>query len=187
MGFTRAEAFPSKWLNAEAFKPANGGPRTLTIREVTQEVVKGDEDEEKIKYVVWFEEEKRGLGLNVTNWLLIEAMYGDDTDNWLGKTIKLHATKVPFGKGLVDAVRVLAPDVATATAHVNPAQQVWAKFYLTLTDEQKLNVNAILGGSPSAWMAKAGKDINACIAFVKAAFKLGAEPVAEAPKDEIPF
>lgn len=114
MGFTRAEAFPSKWLNAEAFKPANGGPRTLTVREVTQEVVKDDEGEEKIKYVVWFAEEKRGLGLNVTNWLLIEAMYGDDTDNWIGKTVKLHATKVPFGKGLVDAVRVLAPDAAMA-------------------------------------------------------------------------
>jgi hypothetical protein len=36
-------------------------------------------------------------------------------------------------------------------------------------------------------MYKAGKDINACIAFVKTAFKMGAAPVDAPPPDDIPF
>jgi hypothetical protein len=109
---------------------------------------------------------------------------------WIGNKVRLYSTKTRNPQGAtVPCVRIMPATNGTAAGgpFIEGPKATWAKFYLTLDDTQKANTNAILGGSPSQWMTKAGKDINACIAFVKAAFKIGAEPVAEAPKDDIPF
>jgi len=185
MGWTRADAFPSEYLKADDFKPEKGGPQVWTIREMTRkEVLDEATGKEKMKYYLWFEEDKRCLGLNVTNWLLIEAMYGDNLhDEWMGKRVKLYTTKVPFGNGLVDAVRILPPDnAAPVPTEADVIRQTWAKFYVKLTPEQQGRVETILGGKPTSWLAKTGKSIEACIGFVKAALMESDEP-----KDEIPF
>ena len=106
MGYTRNDAFPSKWLKADDLA---AGPLHLTIAGVEPDVLKGD-DGEKTVYVLHFQNHDKGLVLNQTNWLSIEALHCNDTDLWLGKTIKAYRTKVKFGSGVVDAVRILPPD-----------------------------------------------------------------------------
>jgi hypothetical protein len=183
MGLTREQAFPSKWLKAPDVPPTGVD---VTITKVEQEEVDYG-DGPKLAVNVTFAEMHKPLGLNATNWDSIESLHGKDTDEWIGKKVRLYATKTRNPSGAtVPCIRIM-PAVNGNLPEVPGPKALWAKFYLTLTDEQKLNVNAVLGGSPSSWMAKAGKDIEACIAFVKQAFKMGAAPVDAPPPDDIPF
>lgn len=63
-------------------------------------------DEPKDKPVLYFNEGKKGLVLNKTTAKAIAAMYGSDTDGWLGKEIILYATTcMAFGEE-VECIRV---------------------------------------------------------------------------------
>ena len=53
-----------------------------------------------------FRDKDTRLVLNKTNATLIGSIHGDDTDDWLGKDIKLYACKVNFAGQMVDAIRV---------------------------------------------------------------------------------
>ena len=46
---------------------------------------------------------------NKTNRTQIALAYGDEMDNWIGKTIILYPTKVSFGDKMVEATRVRTP------------------------------------------------------------------------------
>lgn len=68
------------------------------------ELVKFDEGE---KIVLAFRDKEKTLVLNKTNAGIIEEMLGsDDTDDWMGKSIVLYATKVDFQGKRVAAIRV---------------------------------------------------------------------------------
>jgi hypothetical protein len=97
-----SEMFPSRWLKGDDL---NGTP-TVTISSVTQEVV-GQNNEQK--HVVWFEGMQKGLILNKTNSDAIEALYGDDTDNWLSEDVTLYAAPVSYNGKVTNACRVRAP------------------------------------------------------------------------------
>jgi hypothetical protein len=183
MGITRDQAFPSKWLKA-ADVPPTGVDATIT-RVEQEEVDYGDGP--KLAVNVTFAEMHKPLGLNATNWDSIESLHGKDTDEWIGKKVRLYSTKTRNPQGAtVPCVRIM-PSVGNGTAAEVPGPKaLWAKFYMTLTPEQQGNVNTILGGSPSSWMTKTGKDINTCIAFVKAAVSAAAETTDDG-KDDIPF
>jgi hypothetical protein len=56
--------------------------------------------------VLFFREEEKGLVLNKTNTTIIAKLYGDDTDDWVGKPVTLYATEVQFQGDMVDAIRV---------------------------------------------------------------------------------
>jgi hypothetical protein len=186
MGITREQAFPSKWLKAVDVPPTGVD---VTIEKVEQEEVDyGDGAKQAVN--VTFAEMPKPLGLNATNWDSIESLHGKDTDLWIGQKVRLYSTKTRNPSGAtVPCVRIMPATTGTAAEgpFVEGPKAVWGKFYLTLTEDQKVNVKAILGGSPASWMHKAGKDINACIAFVKTAFKMGAAPVDAPPPDDIPF
>ncbi len=95
------KVFPSQWLAA-----VDTGEHGIdvTVRGLTQEEV-GQERE--IKPVLWFEEEKKGLILNKTNWQNITKILGsEDSDDWKGKKIQLFTAAVQFGGKEVDAIRV---------------------------------------------------------------------------------
>jgi hypothetical protein len=68
------------------------------------ELVKFDEGE---KIVLAFRDKEKTLVLNKTNAGIIEEMLGsDDTDDWMGRSIVLYATKVDFQGKRVPAIRV---------------------------------------------------------------------------------
>ncbi len=82
---------------------------TLTIAMVrsvslkTKETPKG-----KRKVVITFDGAKKAFVSNATNCETIEAMYGGDTDAWLGQRITIFQTDVrnPKGSGTIKGIRV---------------------------------------------------------------------------------
>jgi hypothetical protein len=77
----------------------------LTIKKLELDVVVGD----KIRDVVWFEGDGRGLALNQTNAHAIEKLYGD-SDKWPNKKLNLFLDRsVTFNNEIKPGVRVRAP------------------------------------------------------------------------------
>ncbi len=95
------EAFPSKFIKAADLK---GRDVTVVIASCEIETI-GDER----KLVLAFQGKDKTLVCNRTNALTVAEMYGNDTDQWVGREIVLFATKVPFQGKLTDAIRVKEP------------------------------------------------------------------------------
>ena len=92
------ELYPSKHLAAADLA---GKDCQLIISGVSVERL-GEEE----KPVIAFQRAKKTFVLNKTNARMIAALYGDDTDDWIGKTITLYPTKVDIQGKIVDAIRV---------------------------------------------------------------------------------
>jgi hypothetical protein len=82
-------------------------PVLLTIKSVSQEAMMGDTRD--MKWVLWFEEDARGLVLNQTNAKIIDSLYGDDSDVWKEKQIVLFKSNTEMQGRIVDCVRVREP------------------------------------------------------------------------------
>jgi hypothetical protein len=81
--------------------------RTATIKSVAMEALQipGRAKEEKL--VIRFEKAEKALVCNKTNATRIARMYGNDTEQWLGKAITLYFDpNVRFGPDRVGGVRV---------------------------------------------------------------------------------
>ena len=97
------DSIPSKWLKASDL---DGKPHLVTIKRFGVEKIA----EDKKGPVVWFKEEEKGLGLNVTNGKTIEKICGSgDPEKWLGKRIVIFPTETEFKGETVDCIRVRAP------------------------------------------------------------------------------
>jgi hypothetical protein len=85
-----SDMIQSPFLKKEDFAT----PTILTIKRVSLEtVVKGEE-----KWVLFFNEKAKGLVLNKTKIKQLEAGYGDDTDLWVGRKVRLsHDPNVMYG------------------------------------------------------------------------------------------
>lgn len=103
MGNNWRDSIPSKWLKASDL---DGKPRLVTVKRFSvEQIVEG-----KTGPVVWFNEEEKGLGLNITNGKKIEHICGSaDPDNWKDKAIVLYPTETEFKGETVDCIRVRAP------------------------------------------------------------------------------
>jgi len=93
--------FPSKYLKAADFEDEEA---SLRISRVVREKLKEDDPEEKT--IVYFEDERRGLVLNMTNGGSIAYMYGDDSKDWIGKDVVLYQEIVPFKGEMKPAIRI---------------------------------------------------------------------------------
>lgn len=105
MGINMNDAFPSKWLKASDIE----GDMRVSIASVTMEDV-GDDDR---KPVVWFNEYDKGMVLNKTNANNVSALYGADSDNWIGKPMTLATAMVDFQGKSMRALRLYAPNTRT--------------------------------------------------------------------------
>lgn len=94
-------AFPSEYLKA-----ADLQGRTVTV---VMERVEVHEVGDDSKPVLYFEGRKKGLVLNKTNSNTISALYGDETDDWLGQSIMLFEAQVDYQGRQVPAIRVKIP------------------------------------------------------------------------------
>lgn len=111
------EMYPSRYLKAADCEDAE---LVLTIKSIEEEKIGTDD-----KWVVYFRGEDKGLVLNKTNTNVIAKLYGDDTDDWIGKAITLYATEVQFQGDMVEAIRVRSKVPKTAKAKVTtpPARE----------------------------------------------------------------
>lgn len=104
------DAFPSNYLKAGDLKDAEA---IVTIVKVEVEEVGRDKEQ---KLVLYFKGKKKGLVLNKTNSKKIATVLSaDDTDEWVGKQIKLYPTETEFGGETVDCIRVKA--ATTSNGH----------------------------------------------------------------------
>lgn len=96
------DAFPSKYMKASDLPEE--GATTFTIEKVEmQEIGK----EKQHKPVITFEEMDKAFVCNKTNANSIAKVTGSrDTDDWIGKPIKLFRTEVEFGGEMVESIRV---------------------------------------------------------------------------------
>lgn len=95
-------AFPSKYLKA-----ADLDDKELNV--IMQRVEMEDVGGEDKKPVLYFKDQQKGVVLNKTNSRIIAKTFGDDTDDWGGKTITLYPAMVEFKGDMVEAIRVRVP------------------------------------------------------------------------------
>jgi hypothetical protein len=96
-------AFPSKYLRAADL---DGRQVTVEIANVElEEVGTGEEP----KPVLYFQGKAKGVVLNKTNAHTISAVYGDDTDDWIGQSVTLFSAHVDFQGRSVESIRIKIP------------------------------------------------------------------------------
>ena len=78
--------YPKRFLKAGLFDKKDV---TLTVASVRLEELEGNKGRET-KGILAFKECKQQLVLNVTNGLCIKAMFGRETDAWVGKRITFY-------------------------------------------------------------------------------------------------
>lgn len=111
MGINVNDAFPSNYLKAADLQ---GRPVTVAMANVSYEKM-GDDT----KLVLYFAGKDKGLVLNKTNANNIAAIYGTDTDGWVGKSVVLVEALVDFQGRSVPAIRVRGPAVPTNRQSAN--------------------------------------------------------------------
>ena len=86
----------------------DGKDRTVTIDRVVAGELTGTGGKKSKKPLCYFRESKSGkpLALNATNCKSIAAMYGNDTDGWIGKRITLYPTTTQMGGEQMECIRV---------------------------------------------------------------------------------
>jgi hypothetical protein len=86
---------------------------TLTIAGAKVVRLAGEDGREKDKGVVTFRETDRGWVICKTVAACLGAMFGDETDGWVGKRVTLYATEVAVGREKKLGIRVVgSPDLA---------------------------------------------------------------------------
>ena len=116
-----SDEFSSGSLKAEELQ---GRDVTLTIRGAEIKIFKDDGGGPEKKLAVQFAKTDKELICNKTNREIIATLYGDDTDEWLGKKITLYPTRVAYQGKMTNAIRVRewVPGAAAAPAPVAPVQ-----------------------------------------------------------------
>jgi hypothetical protein len=116
------EMIVSKFLRKEDFDE----DRVLTIKGVKLEDMPGDDNQQK--WVLYFREEPKGMAMNVTTIRVLEKAFGDDSDMWVGKKVKVYVDpNVSFGGKVVGGLRLMPPRNAQA-AKPAPATEPAGEF-----------------------------------------------------------
>ena len=100
-----------KFLRADDLK---GSKIELQISEVGSHTFNQGATDEKTQIVLSFKGKDKKLGLNVTNARTVAQLFGDDTDDWVGKKIKIFPTTTDFAGDKVPCIRIeqeQAPEV----------------------------------------------------------------------------
>lgn len=106
------EIFPSKYLSADDIGESKP---VLTIEKVELTKFKGKNGEEEIKPVIFFEGKKKAFVSNKTNGKAIAAVLGTfETDEWVGKKIRLLTVEVESFGEMGTAIRVSNKPVQTS-------------------------------------------------------------------------
>lgn len=99
-----SEMFPSNLLKAQDVLDA-GGEMPVTIDKVELSEFDNDSGAKERKPVIHFKEGKQ-MVCNKTNGNAIAEMYGEETDNWIGKELTLVVRDVDFQGKTTPAIRI---------------------------------------------------------------------------------
>lgn len=100
----------SNYLTKEDCEPA----LKVTVTHCTEENVAMANQPARMKFVLYFKEQAKGMVLNLTNFQRIVSLSGkQDTDDWEGVQVTLfNDPTVDFGGKLVGGIRVWVPQQA---------------------------------------------------------------------------
>lgn len=101
--------FPSKYLKASDIP--DGREAHVKVDVVHLELMEQTGEE---KPVCYFLDREKCLVLNQTNAKTIGDAFGDDTEEWHGKSVVLFSTTTNFGGRMVPCIRVRVPRQAPA-------------------------------------------------------------------------
>ena len=105
----RNDVFPSKYLRPDDLT----GPVSTVVTEIILEEFEDPETGKTKEKAVLYLRGLKPIVLNKTNWAVLEKLYGDESDDWIGCPIRVYVTEVEaFGK-LVPAIRLRAPSKAS--------------------------------------------------------------------------
>lgn len=79
---------------------------TVTICKVEAKTLTAQGNRKNRKPVIWFHGKEKGLALNKTNGKVIAAMYGNDTSQWIDKSITIYPTQTEMSGETVDCIRI---------------------------------------------------------------------------------
>ncbi len=80
------QLFPGRFIKSGEFE---GRDVTLTISHVELEELEDDKGAKKMKGIISFRETKKKGVINKTNGLCLRAMWGRETDEWIGHRVTL--------------------------------------------------------------------------------------------------
>jgi len=102
-----SDMIQSKFLRKEDFDE----DQICTIKTVKLEEIMGSDT----KWVLYFSEHAKGMVLNVTTIRVLEGAFGDDSDNWIGKRVKVYVDpNVSFQGRVVGGLRIMPPKARPA-------------------------------------------------------------------------
>lgn len=107
-----ADIFPSNYIKADDLK---GRDHPVVIADAKIEKLGNDQ-----KLVLYFQGKDKGMVCNKTNFGRIAYLYGDETDDWVGKEIVLTSEFVEFQGRTVKGLRIKPPATVRTAA---PAQR----------------------------------------------------------------
>lgn len=96
------DLFPSRYLKAADLKDR---PHDVTIVGFEVGIVGESEEERPVVLLEGFD---KGLVLNVGNTTKIGDLYGDETDDWIGKRITIKPSECDLRGKTVPCIRVVA-------------------------------------------------------------------------------
>jgi len=100
------EIYPSRYVKAEDLSD----DVEVVIDRVDMEDFEDPQTKKQSKKpVCYFLNARKGLILNKTNAHLIGKLYGEETDDWKGKTVTLTVVDVEAFGDIVSAIRVKLP------------------------------------------------------------------------------
>jgi len=136
MGLSFDQLFPGRFIKAGEM---HGKPVTLTLKSIYLDDLEKEDGTTKAQAVATFVEIKREWAVNRTNASALRAMWGDDTDAWLGKRVTLFPE--PDTTGMSESgvcLRVKgSPDIAktiTATIKLPRRRPMQRKLEKTSAD-----------------------------------------------------
>lgn len=108
------EIFDSKYLRASDLKDKQP---VVTITQIEMAKMQDGAN----KPCIYVNNNPKALVLNKTNATMIGKLYGNETDAWIGKKIKLITAWVEYQGDTVQAIRIRPPSEATHTFDAAPA------------------------------------------------------------------
>ena len=107
------DMMPSKYLKTGDIEKDT----LVTVKKLTKVNVARDDAEAEYKWTVTFEEFDKSIVLNKTNLVRLGKALGDDTDDWIGKSVVLYVDdNVQYGAEVVSGLRIRAVKHPAAAA-----------------------------------------------------------------------
>jgi hypothetical protein len=97
----------------------------FTIVNATIENFAPPDKEPDYKPTLWLRnaagvDEEKGFGMNVGIRTIMEEEMGDNSDQWIGRTIELRVEKTPYEGKIVNCLRLYVPELVAPPAPAAP-------------------------------------------------------------------